>query len=136
MVVSAASAAHCPSSDLESVCPAYRKFGQAVPACQVDLGLMALVDVRGRVHVDHRPHVHGAHAPAPYERGAALDDLAQDETAEHFGMATTITDVMLAGAVVPALAAGAQMSGTPRRAQAMILLAPSSSNMSGGTGIA
>ena len=43
---------------------------------------------------------------------------------------------MLAGAVVPAAGAGAQISGMSSSAQAITLLAPSSSNISGGTGIA
>ena len=51
-------------------------------------------------------------------------------------LATTMTAATLAGAVVPALGAGAQITGMPSSAQAMILLAPSSSNRSGGTGMA
>ncbi len=78
-----------------------------------------------------------APTPAPHTNGApGLTSWLNTRPASTSALATTITDVMLAGAVVPALGAGAQTQGTSCSAHAMILLAPSSSNMRGGTGMA
>ena len=78
-----------------------------------------------------------APAPTPQTNGApGLTAWLRTSPASVSALATTITDVMLAGAVVPAFGAGAQISGMSSSAQAITLLAPSSSNISGGTGIA
>ena len=78
-----------------------------------------------------------APTPTPQTNGApGLTAWLSTRPASTSALATTITEVMLAGAVVPAFGAGAQMTGISSCAQAMTLLAPSSSNRSGGTGMA
>ena len=78
-----------------------------------------------------------APTPTPQTNGApGLTAWLSTRPASVSALATTITEAMLAGAVVPAFGAGAQMSGMPSSAQAITLLAPSSSNSSGGTGMA
>ena len=78
-----------------------------------------------------------APAPMPQTNGApGFTAWLSTSPASTSALATTITDVMLAGAVAPAFGAGAQISGMSSSAQAITLLAPSSSNISGGTGIA
>ena len=78
-----------------------------------------------------------APTPAPHTNGApALTAWLSTRPPSTSALPTTITATTDAGAVVPALGAGAQMRGTSSSAQAITLLAPSSSNMSGGDGIA
>jgi hypothetical protein len=75
--------------------------------------------------------------PTPHTNGApGLTAWLSTRPASTSALATTITEAMLAGAVVPAFGDGAQISGTSSSAQAMTLLAPSSSKSSGGTDIA
>ena len=78
-----------------------------------------------------------APTPTPQTNGApGLTAWLSTRPASTSALATTITAATLAGAVVPALGAGAQISGMPSSAQAITLLAPSSSKRSGGTGMA
>ena len=78
-----------------------------------------------------------APTPTPHTNGApGFTAWLSTRPPSTSALATTMTEVMLAGAVVPAFGAGAQISGMPSSAQAITLLAPSSSKSSGGTGIA
>ncbi len=59
---------------------------QAVPARQVDAGLIAERHPRRPVRVDHRAHVEDADAGAVKERRAGVGELVHDEAGEHFGV--------------------------------------------------
>lgn len=74
--------------------------------------------------------------PAPYTNGApGFTNWCSTRPLSISALPVTTTPVMLAGAVVPAVGAGAYTSGMSSSAHAMILLRANSSCMSGGEGM-